>query len=240
MVPLDEGSGFASVRTGSKQKRVNRATVNVGDIERAISAVAGAAAIFLALSRKQRGGLGLASVGSYLVYRGISGNCLGYRALGMSTMHERTEGILVDKTITIDVSPEKLYRFWLDFENLPQFMDHLDAVWMIGDHRYHWVARAPAGMSVEWDADVIEERPDELVAWRSLPGSEIANEGSVSFEPTDHGLATIVHVSLKYYPPAGKVGAWVAKLFGQEPGDQIEADLNHLKEMMESGLGPKG
>jgi uncharacterized membrane protein len=115
-------------------------------------------------------------------------------------------------------------------------MEHLEAVWMIGDHRYHWVAKAPAGMSVEWDADVIEERPGELVAWRSLDGSEIANEGSVRFESSDHGLATDLHVSLKYYPPAGKIGAWIAKLFGEEPGDQIEADLNHLKELMESGL----
>jgi uncharacterized membrane protein len=196
------------------------------------SALAGAAAILFGLTRGRKG-LGLAAFGSYLVYRGVSGNCLGYRALGKSTRHERTEGVLVDKSVTIDVTPEKLYKFWIDFENLPRFMDHLEAVWMIGDHRYRWVARAPAGMSVEWDADVIEERPNEVVAWRSLPGSEIANEGSVRFEPTDHGLGTIVHVSLKYYPPAGKIGAWIARLLGEEPGDQIESDLMHLKEILE-------
>jgi uncharacterized membrane protein len=234
---MEEGARSPSVRPrpGKSLRRIT-GRVNVSDTERMASAVAGAAAIFFALSRKNKRGVGLAALGSYLIYRGVSGHCTAYKALGMSTMHERTEGILVDRAITIDVTPEKLYKFWIDFENLPQFMDHLEAVWMIGDHRYHWVARAPVGMSVEWDADVIEERPAELVGWRSLPGSEIANEGSVRFEPDNHGLSTTVHVSLKYYPPAGKIGAWIAKLFGEEPGDQIEADLLHLKEMMESGL----
>jgi uncharacterized membrane protein len=235
MVPHDQEAAPVRSDTAKHWKRPN--FVNVGDKERMISALAGAASIFYGLARRDKQGLGLAALGSYLVYRGVSGHCLTYQTLGVNTTSERTEGILVDKSITIDVQPDKLYKFWVDFENLPQFMDHLEAVWMIGDHRYRWVAKAPAGMSVEWDADIIEERPGELVAWRSLQGSEIANEGSVRFEPADHGLATTVHVSLKYYPPAGKVGAWIAKMLGEEPGDQIEADLQHLKEIMESGMG---
>ena len=135
----------------------------------------------------------------------------------------------------IDLPPEEVYRFWIDFENLPHFMDHLEAVWMVGDHRYHWVAEAPVGMSVEWDADVIVERPPELIAWRSRPGSPIPNEGSVRFEEASGGLATTVHVSLRYYPPAGRIGALIAKLFGEEPGQQIEEDLLHLKDILESG-----
>jgi uncharacterized membrane protein len=211
---------------------------NVADSERLVSSVAGVGLAVYGLTRMSWRGMGLAALGSYLLYRGISGHCHAYQALGVSTQAEEPEGILVDKSVTIDVPRDDLYRYWLDFENLPQFMDHLEAVWMIGDHRYHWVAKAPAGMSVEWDADVVLERPSELIAWRSLPGSEIPNEGSVRFEDAPGGRGTVVHVSLRYFPPAGKIGAWIAKLFGEEPSLQVETDLRHFKELMETGERP--
>ena len=219
----------------STSKRRSRTEVNVGDTERLISAVAGVGLALAGLSKRDARGLGLAAFGSYLTYRGMSGHCVAYEAAGISTLGARPEGILVDKSITIDLPPHEVYRFWRDFENLPHFLNHLEAVWMIGDHRYHWVAEAPAGMSVEWDADVIVERPPELITWCSRPGSQIPNEGSVHFEERIGGLATEVHVSLRYYPPAGRIGAWIAKLFGEEPGQQIEEDLLHLKDILESG-----
>jgi uncharacterized membrane protein len=223
-----------SISTGREIRRL-QTRVNVGDTERLASAITGIGFTMVGLAKPNLRGLVLTALGSYLVYRGVTGHCVAYQTGNISTVGPQPEGILVDRSVQIDLPPHEVYRFWRDFENLPHFMDHLEAVWMIGDHRYHWVAEAPAGMSVEWDADVILERPAELIAWRSRPGSQIPNEGSVRFEERVGGLATEVHVSLRYYPPAGRIGAWIAKLFGEEPGQQIEQDLEHLKDILESG-----
>jgi uncharacterized membrane protein len=113
-------------------------------------------------------------------------------------------------------------------------MRHLESVTMHGD-RSHWVARAPLGMTVAWDAEVINLRPDELIAWRSLEGSLVDNAGSAHFLPAPAGRGTLVRVTLKYDPPAGKLGGWLAWMFGQEPGVQIYDDLCRFKRLMETG-----
>jgi uncharacterized membrane protein len=129
----------------------------------------------------------------------------------------------------------EVYRFWRNFENLPRFMDHLEAVTVIDENRSHWVAKGPAGTRVEWDAVIHNEIDDELIAWRSLPGSEINNAGSVHFTPSTDGTATEVRVVLSYEAPAGKVGVAVAKLLGEEPSKQVADDLRRLKQVMDSG-----
>ena len=141
----------------------------------------------------------------------------------------------VRKSIIINRPPEELYRFWRDLENLPTFMKHLESVHVTGEGRSHWVAKAPAGTTVEWDAEITEDRPDELIAWRSLEGADVDNAGSVRFERAPGGRGTIVSVEIDYNPPAGVVGSLVAKLFGEEPEQQVQDDLRRFKQFMETG-----
>jgi uncharacterized membrane protein len=141
----------------------------------------------------------------------------------------------LNKSIIVNGSPEELYQFWRDFENLPRFMHHLESVRMTGKGRSHWVAKAPAGATVEWDAEVTEDRPGELIAWRSLEGADVYNTGSVRFEEAPGGRGTIVRVEIDYNPPGGVVGEWVAKLFGEEPEQQVSADLRRFKQVIETG-----
>src|SRR5262245_20264349 len=148
---------------------------------------------------------------------------------------KRTGAIRVAEAITISRSPEELYRFWRDSQNLPRFMKHLESVQATGDKRSHWVAKAPAGTTVEWDAEITQDRPNELIAWRSLDGGDVDNVGSVRFERAPGGRGTVVKVNMRYSPPAGVIGAGVARLFGEAPEWQIKDDLRRLKQVMETG-----
>jgi uncharacterized membrane protein len=218
---------------------------NVGDSERFASAAGGSLLVLYGLSRGSLAGLGLATVGGALLYRGVTGHCHVYASLGVNTA-DRTgratsvragRGVRVDTSVTVNEPAEELYRFWRDFANLPRFMSHLVSIRTEGE-RSHWVARGPAGKTVGWDAEIINERPNELIAWRSLPGSEVANAGSVHFTPAPAGRGTVVRVELKYEPPAGRLGAAVAWLFGEEPNRQVREDLRRFKQLMEAGEIP--
>jgi uncharacterized membrane protein len=222
--------------------------VNVGQTERWGSALFGGALAIYGLTRRTWGGVVLALVGGSLIYRGSTGHCHMYEAFGVNTAGTETDnplvsvpanrGIKVEKSVTINKSPEELYRFWRNFENLPRFMNHLESVKQTGEGRSHWVAKAPAGKTVEWDAEVYNEKENELIAWRSLEGSDVDNAGSVRFEPATDGSSTIVRVTLKYDPPGGVIGSMIAKLFGEEPSQQIEEDLHRFKQVMETGGTP--
>jgi len=150
------------------------------------------------------------------------------RAPGRGTIH-------VTKSITIDRSPDEVYRFWHDFENLPRFMHHLESVQVTGDGRSHWTAKAPTGGTVEWDAEITDDRPNELIAWRSIEGADVTNAGWVEFRPAPGGRGTEVTVDMRYEPPGGKVSAQLAKLFRREPGQEVHDDLRAFKQMMETG-----
>ncbi len=143
--------------------------------------------------------------------------------------------IRTKRSLTINKSPEECYRFWHNFENLPQFMRHLESVTVTGERLSHWKAKAPAGASVEWDAETTEDRPNELIAWRSTADSDVYNAGRVSFEPAPGGRGTEVRVELEYKPPLGKLGSKLAMLFREEPGQQVMDDLRHFKQVMETG-----
>ena len=147
----------------------------------------------------------------------------------------RTGGTNVRKSLIINRSPEELYQFWHDFENLPQFMPHLESVRVTGEGRSHWVAKGPAGRNVEWDAEITEDRPNELIAWRSLDGADVENSGSVQFQQATGNRGTIVKVEIEYDPPGGVLGATIAKLFGEEPGQQAQEALRCFKQVMEAG-----
>lgn len=144
-------------------------------------------------------------------------------------------GIRVVKSVTVGLPPGEVYGFWHDFRNLPRFMRHLESVQVMGDGRSHWRAKAPAGTSAEWDAEIVEDRPNELIMWRSLPGADVENAGSVRFEPAPGDRGTQVRVELWYGPPGGPAAAAIAKLFGEEPSRQVGDDLRAFKQMMETG-----
>jgi len=141
----------------------------------------------------------------------------------------------VEKSVTINRSAEELYRFWRNFQNLPRFMSHLVSVEVTGPTRSHWIAKGPAGTTVEWDAEIVTETPNELISWRSLDGADVANAGSVRFERAPGGRGTIVRVKMQYRPMGGAVGATVAKLLGQAPEKQVKLDLYQFKQVMETG-----
>jgi len=148
---------------------------------------------------------------------------------------EHVRGIEVRHSVTVNREPSDVYEFWHNFENLPRFMRHLEHVEMTGAGRSHWKAKAPAGLTAEWDAEVVEDRPNERIAWRSIDGGAVENEGSVEFRRAPGNRGTEVHVQLRYEPPGGRLTAAIAKLFRREPGQQIEEDLRAFKQVMETG-----
>jgi uncharacterized membrane protein len=178
--------------------------------------------------------------GGSLVYWGLSCHCPVYEAMGVSPAREggRFRGIRVEEAVTINRPAAELYQFWRNLENLPQIMRHLVSVTPIDPERSHWVARAPLGRTVEWDAAITSERENQWLVWRSVDGADVENAGSVHFEPATGGRGTVVRVILEYRPPAGAVGAAVAKLFGEEPAQQVHEDLRRFKQRMEAGEVP--
>ncbi|MBE9200015.1 SRPBCC family protein [Nodularia sp. LEGE 06071] len=143
--------------------------------------------------------------------------------------------IKVEKTVTINKPADELYRFWHNFENLPTFMKHLKFVKVYNEQRSHWVANAPLGQSVQWDADIVEDRENEFISWAAVAGADVDNSGFVSFQPAPGDRGTEVKVVLKYNPPGGALGVVIAKLFGEEPKQQIGDDLRRFKMLMETG-----
>jgi uncharacterized membrane protein len=162
-------------------------------------------------------------------------------AFTAARMSRLPEGVTKDRSFrmkastTVRRSPDELYSFWHDFANLPRFMAHLESVETKPDGRSHWRATGPAGMKVEWDAEVVTERPGELIAWRTLPGAEVVHTGIVGFVPAPGDRGTEVHVDIEYAPPAGKAGSIIGKLFGEEPEIQVRDDLRRFKQVMETG-----
>lgn len=141
----------------------------------------------------------------------------------------------VERSITIDRPPEDLYRFWRDLEHLPGIMNHLVSVKEFTPNRFHCVGRGVGGMHLEWDAEITADRPNEMIAWCSLEGADIDNAGCVRFEPARGGRGTVVRVEMDYQPPAGRLGATIAKLFGESPDQRVAVDLHRLKQLMETG-----
>jgi|SRR3954464_12673871 uncharacterized membrane protein len=145
----------------------------------------------------------------------------------------------VIKSIQISRSPEELYQFWRDVTNLPNFMVHLESVSTSTDpRRSHWVAKGPAGKRIEWDAELVQDRKNELISWRTVGKADVRHAGTVQFLRAPGGRGTIVRVTMEYQSPGGVLGIAFARLFGKEPGQQVEDDLRHLKQVIETGLIP--
>lgn len=224
---------------------------NLGQAERVASILAGGALGYYglreALAHHSIAGAGLALAGAALLKRGITGYCEFYRALGVDRLSGRPganasisyrHGIRIDRSVTINVSRETVYSFWRKLENLPSFSRHVRAVKTRDNTHSHWVMDGPAGQLIEWDAEIINDIPNELLAWRSLPGASIDNAGAIRFDHATAGRGTKVTVSLQYNPPGGKLGAVFAKLLGKNPESEVESELCRLKSILETGEIP--
>lgn len=160
------------------------------------------------------------------------------RRRSTSDVMEPRGAVRIERVTTINKPVHEVYQFWRRFENFPRFMRHIESVEMIGGRRSRWRATGPAGRSVTWDADLLEDREDEWIAWHSVPGSQIENSGSVRFSRAPGARGTEIRVQLQYNPPAGRFGRSVAWLLGQEPEQQIHYDLHRFKQLMETGEIP--
>ena len=240
---------------GAARSAEAHATHNVAQPERIASVTAGAALIAYGLKRRDAAGIVSALIGGVFIHRGATGNCPVYSALGVSTGDaeavldsSRRRGVTgraatvnarnaikVERSVTISAPREVLYAFWKDFTNLPRFMEHLQSVRVEGPTRSHWRAKAPAGKSVEWDAEIVNDVPGSIIAWKTIGDPDVANAGAVNFSDAPGGRGTVVKVTLDYEPPGGRLGNLVARLFGEDPDRQVREDLRKFKQLMETG-----
>jgi uncharacterized membrane protein len=237
-------NGIVSDRAWENRRRSghNEESINVGNAERVASGVAAAAVAYLGLRHRRLRPLLLPIAGT-LFSRAVTGRSAVKRALGRNTVRGRRtspvasvgrgEGHKIERSVLVNRPVAEVYQFWRNFENLPRFMDHLESVTVIDETRSHWVAKAPAGARVEWDAAIHNEIENELIAWRSLPGSDVNHAGSVHFTEAGPGR-TDVRVVLSYEPPAGELGVTLAKLLGEEPSQQVADDLRRFKQVIEA------
>jgi uncharacterized membrane protein len=219
-------------------------TTSLADAENWLALGTGALLLVAGASRRSTAGALLAISSVPLLYRGLTGRWPSVWNVGAPPDDTRTalageRGVHVRESIRLEAPTSEVYAFWRRLENLPRFMTHLDRVTVSPDGRSHWVAVGPAGLAVEWDAEIINEVDDKVIAWRSLPGSDIVTAGSVNFDAARAGRSTQVSVHLQYAPPAGKAGAFIASLFGREPSQTIREDLRRFKQLLEAGETPR-
>jgi uncharacterized membrane protein len=251
------GPDSAVARTVDKLPAV---PTNLNDMERVVSAALGAS--LMALPVRGLPGLLAKFAGGALLFRGATGHCMGYQMLGLSSAehagsdggrperpgampgshpvgYEATtsiphgSGVRVEESVTIRKSPHEVYSFWRNYANLPKFMGMVERVDDKGGGKSHWVGRGPLGVALTWDAETVQDEPGRLIAWRSVPGSDLGTAGSVHFDPVPGGCT--VRVNVKFDPPGGKLANAVGKLIGQDPATQTRADLQTLKQLLEGG-----
>ncbi|MCY6491248.1 SRPBCC family protein [Leptolyngbya sp. GGD] len=203
------------------------------DTEKWASIVGGSAMVLFGLQQRSLRGVLTAIAGGSLAYHGATAE----KSLTdkVSDAVGINQSLKVEKTVTIRKSAEELYNYWHNFENLPTFMKHVKSVTVTDGRRSHWIANAPLGQSVEWDADIIKDEPNHLIAWASAENAEVNNSGFVRFSPAPGDRGTEVKVVLEYDIPGGRVSAAIAKLFGEEPEQQIGDELRRFKQLMEAG-----
>jgi len=209
-------------------------TGSMTEAEKWASIAGGSAMVLLGLRQRSLRGVLTAIAGGGLAYRAATSEKSLPDAIGEATGVNKP--IRVEKAVTIsNKSPEELYNFWHNLENLPHFMKHLQSVQVIDQKRSHWVAKAPLGQSVEWDADIIGDIPNQFIAWASAENADVENSGFVKFIPAPGNRGTEVHVTMEYRLPGGAVASAIAKLFGEEPEQQIGDELRRFKQLMEAG-----
>lgn len=224
----------------------HRCPVNVGKIERWIS-IAGAVGLLCVTAKREPLAklAGLAASAS-LLYRGLTGKCHVYDAIGMSTAASRPnentvihnkKGIHVIESMTIQQPVERVYRAWRDFSNLPKFLTHVESVQNLDERSSRWVIQTPSG-KLQWNATLIEDKPNELISWKSLEDADVRSAGSIRFQFLQALEATELTVNLRYAPAAGRIAAWMSSFFSDSAEDMIREDLRRFKQIQETGEVP--
>lgn len=211
----------------------SQTAVNVGGLERLISVLFGG---FLAAKAARKGGFFRTVASGYLLHRGTTGHCGLYRALGFTTAGPR--GIELNESITVNRPVAEVWSFWRNLQNLPEFMDHLKEVKVIDSKRSHWVAEAPGDIKIEWDAEIVGERENEFIAWRSLPYSDIKTQGFVEFLQAPGHKGTEIRVHMVYDLPGAGPAAGVKRLLENITFRQLRTELMRFKDRMEGVRGP--
>ncbi len=240
------------VRRGDEGGRDSRR--NLGRNERVISMAGGGLLAAYAFKHRGAAGVAIALAGGALMLRGATGYCRVYDAMGVAPTAERGRRWLVQQrgpsavldgrraervvhTVTINRPRADLYAYWRDMENLPRIMRNLESVKVVNRKRSRWMARGPAGRKVEWDALINNEVLNEVIGWKSVPGADVPNAGSVRFTDSPDGLGTVLQVTIEYAPPGGAMGSAVARLFGDDPARQVAEDLETFKQNLEARPG---
>jgi uncharacterized membrane protein len=229
---------------GDARDALVRSGRNISDAERWASMAAGAALAYYGIRHWRGNGWMHATLAALFVRWGVTGHCELYEALGINTAGTGRDtrralagknGILVEESITINRPVQELFDFWRSLENLSRFMQHLESVERLTDTISRWRAKGPAGYTAEWNAEVINEIPNKLIAWRSIEGSDVVSAGSVHFDDAGPGRGTRIRVRLQYSPPGGKMAAAIARLMGADPAQEIREDLRRFKQLVEAG-----
>lgn len=204
--------------------------------ERNAALAGGALLMLLGLTRRSLFSVPLLAGGGAFIAHAIAGRQPLIQRIATLTGRRPSAGSAsLSRSLTIGKSPNEVYRFWRDFQNLPRFMRHIESITDAGDRRSHWVARVPAGNPVEWDAEIIEDRPGELISWASLPESPVQTQGTVRFVPAPNNKGTELHVMMSYAAPAGLLGAPINHLLLPTIAQQVEQDIHRCKAVMEAG-----
>lgn len=227
-----------SIRTAQNVRQSMQLRRNVGTRERWLSLIGGGAAVTEGIRRRGWTGSALGALGGYLLFRGMTGHCLVYRQLRVSTTHAGETGlwgqnfVRVRTTVTVQQPRDAVYRYWRNLENLPRFMRHIKRIEVDGN-RSHWVARSPIGLPMAWNAQITQDTPNERLTWRSIVGSQVDTRGEIRFRPTIDG-GTEIDVEMYYRPPGGAMSAMLARLFGGISEKMIKRDIARFKEAVES------
>jgi uncharacterized membrane protein len=209
--------------------------VNLGAVERGVSIFSGA---LLLGSGLRRGSTPLLLAGGTLLYRGVTGRCPFYRAIESRSGSSLSSGLQIDESVTVNKPIHQVYALWRRLENLPRFMSHVESVTSVGENRSHWVAKMAPPLRLEWDAEIIEEKENQKLSWRSISGSSIDHTGAVFFHSAPARRGTEVKVVLAYMPRGGSAGAAVAELLRRITKNQVRADLRGFKAVVETGEKP--
>jgi len=210
------------------------------EFERWAGVAMATAVVAYGLSRRSLTGVAIAAAAAPLAYRGVAGAWpVMNGAADTRVALSGDRGIHVREAIRLEVPLEAVYNFWRRLENLPRFMSHLEEVQDLGGGRSHWVAEGPAGVPVEWDAEIINDVPNEVIGWRSIAGSEIATAGSVRFSTVRQGRSTQLSVHLQYAAPGGQAARLLAFVLGRDPASMVREDLRRVKQLLEAGEVPR-
>jgi len=226
-----------------EEAHLTQPSVNVGNVERWASAIGGTLFIAQGLRVGSLKGAALALLGGGMIYRGLSGHCATYQALNIDTSDKHRSdadehvhhGRLIKHVTIVERPAQELYDYWKDIEKAPTFMTNIEKVLRTGPNKSYWVSTGPFGKTFDWDSEVINDVSGHLIAWQTLPGSDVNQAGAVRFEPAVGGRGTKVTLEVNYEAPLGALGVAVAKLIGQDPGSMTKENLRRFKQLMETG-----